>query len=134
MRASPQKPIYRACGRWARRCPQPRSVLRLITSSYSVGAFADADASSMLVACVCSGISPLGCQQKRFMMTRMFFIAIVTALLSVPGYANEASTGRGDAIQNCNVAAQKRWSGKYDYERNQRAVYAACMFSHGQPQ
>jgi hypothetical protein len=68
------------------------------------------------------------------MMTRMFFIAIVTALLSVPGYANEASTGRGDAIQNCNVAAQKRWSGKYDYERNQRAVYAACMFSHGQPQ
>jgi hypothetical protein len=38
------------------------------------------------------------------------------------------------AIQNCNIAAQKRWSGKYDYERNQRAVYAACMFSHGQPQ
>ena len=67
-------------------------------------------------------------------MTRMFFIAIVTALLSIPGQANEVSAVRSDALHNCNVSAAKRWSGKYDYERNQGAVYAACVFSHGQPQ
>jgi hypothetical protein len=35
------------------------------------------------------------------------------------------------ALHECNVAAQKRCSGRYGFERNQRAAYAACMFSHG---
>jgi hypothetical protein len=61
-------------------------------------------------------------------------LALVIALLSTFDHANGSSTGRIEALHECNVTAQKRWSGKYDFERNQRAVYAACMFSHGQPQ
>jgi hypothetical protein len=67
-------------------------------------------------------------------VTRGCFVAIVIALLSTFGHANEFSTGRIEALHECNATAQKRWSGKYDFERNQRAVYAACMFSRGQPQ
>jgi hypothetical protein len=73
-------------------------------------------------------------------MTRIFFVAVATTLLSTAGFstsgyaADELSRARADALQHCNVTAQKRWSGKYDYERNQRAVYEACMFSHGQPE
>jgi hypothetical protein len=61
-------------------------------------------------------------------------VAIVIALLSTHGSADGVLTDRIEALHECNVTAQKRWSGKYDFERNQRAVYAACMFSHGQPQ
>jgi hypothetical protein len=60
--------------------------------------------------------------------------AIVVALLSTHGPADGILTARIEALHECNVTVQKRWSGKYDFERNQRAVYAACMFSHGQPQ
>jgi hypothetical protein len=68
------------------------------------------------------------------MMARIVFVAIVSGLLSAAGHANEVSRERDDILRHCNVAAQKRWSGKYDFERNQRAVYAACMFSNGQPE
>jgi hypothetical protein len=61
-------------------------------------------------------------------------VAIVIALLSTHGPADGVLTGRIEALHECNLTAQKRWSGKYDFERNQRAVYAACMFSHRQPQ
>jgi hypothetical protein len=61
-------------------------------------------------------------------------VALVIALLSTFGSADGVWTSRIEALHQCNVTAQKRWSGKYDFERNQRAVYAACMFSHGQPQ
>ena len=64
----------------------------------------------------------------------MRVFVVVVALLSTFGAANGASTGRIEALHECNVTAQRWWSGKYDFERNQRAVYAACMFSHGQPQ
>jgi hypothetical protein len=60
--------------------------------------------------------------------------ALVIALLSTVGPAKAISSERAEALHVCNVTAEKRWSGKYDFERNQRAVYAACMFSHGQPQ
>jgi hypothetical protein len=62
------------------------------------------------------------------------FVAIAVALPSTSARANAASISRDEVLRECNVAAEKRWSGKYDFERNQRAVYAACMFSHGQPQ
>ena len=66
--------------------------------------------------------------------TDMRSFVVVVALLSILGPAHALSMGRIEALHECNVIAQKRWSGKYDFERNQRAVYAACMFSHGQPQ
>jgi hypothetical protein len=62
------------------------------------------------------------------------FVAIVVALLSAAGPANAISSERTEVLRECNVAAEKRWNGKYDFERNQRAVYAACMFAHHQPQ
>jgi hypothetical protein len=67
-------------------------------------------------------------------VARALFVAIVVALPATFGHANEFSTSRTEVLRECNVAAEKRWSGKYDFERNQRAVYAACMFSHRQPQ
>jgi hypothetical protein len=63
-----------------------------------------------------------------------YVLVLVIALLSTVGHASGFPTGRIEALHECNVTAQKRWSGKYDFERNQRALYAACMFSHGQPQ
>jgi hypothetical protein len=81
-----------------------------------------------------AGRASIGGDHERFIVARVLFGAIAIALLSALGPANGASTGRIEILHECNVTAQKRWSGKYDFERNQRAVYAACMFSHGQPQ
>jgi hypothetical protein len=67
-------------------------------------------------------------------MTRMFFIAIVSALLST---AAMAADPRDAALAECNAAAIAKWSYHgtvYDKEDNRYAVYRNCMARHGQPQ
>ena len=70
----------------------------------------------------------------RFGAARLHCTVCVIALLSTFGSANAISSERAGAVHEMQCDAQKRWKGKYDFERNQRAVYAACMYSHGQPQ
>jgi hypothetical protein len=67
-------------------------------------------------------------------MTRMFFIAVVSALLST---AAMAAGARDAALAECNAAAIQKWSYHgtvYDKEDNRYAVYRTCMADHGQSQ
>ena len=69
--------------------------------------------------------------RTRLIVTEIVLAAFVVALMPTFRGADGVPTGRTEALHECNVTAQKRWGGKYDFERNQRTAYSACMLFQG---
>jgi hypothetical protein len=67
-------------------------------------------------------------------MTKIVLTTLCVAFVSTVAVAEkypQQSAARADALSTCSASSQARYKGGYDYERNRRADYSACMFQRG---